>query len=244
MHPQLEGHTVKRFDGELGALHMRVLEMGGLVADQIRLALKAIKDKDLKLAHKVIERDIQVDDLEVTVDMEIASVLARRCPVAKDLRMVLAVSKAINDLERMGDEALKIASQAISMYDSDSADPSSVLLRDIHTIGTQALHILNLTLDTFDNLDVDEAEAVVNSCVDLDVEFQCSFRRLATFIIEDARNLGHTIKVVSIIKALERIGDHAKNMSEYVIYIVSGEDVRHQAPNNNHAAAKKDNRQS
>jgi phosphate transport system protein len=227
MHPHLEGHTLKRFDGELGNLHMRVLEMGGLAGEQIRQALQALKEKDIILARRVISRDIEVDKLEVKADEEIANLLARRCPVARDLRAVLAFSKAISDLERIGDEAIKIADMAVQIYDNDSADPSTALLRDAHTIGRQSLIMLHEALDAFDNLDVARATKVAAGHSELELEFQCSIRRLATFIIEDPRNLGHTIKAVLIIKALERIGDHAKNIAEYIIYMVSGEDVRH-----------------
>jgi phosphate transport system protein len=227
MHPHLEGHTFKRFDGELGTVHMRVLEMGGLVGEQIRQALQALKDKDVTLARRVMGHDIEVDRLEVKADEEIANLLARRCPVARDLRAVLAFSKAITDLERIGDEALKIADMAVQIYDNDSADPSTALLRDAHTIGRQSLIMLHEAIEAFDNLDVYRATKIAAGYSELEVEFQSSIRRLATFIIEDPRNLGHTIKVVLIIKALERIGDHAKNLAEYVIYIISGEDVRH-----------------
>lgn len=228
MHTRLEGHTVKRFDGELGTIHLRVLEMGGLVADQLSHALRAIKKKSLRDARQVVKRDSEADELEVKTDEEIASILARRCPVARDLRAVLVISKAITDLERIGDEAVKIAGLAIQMYDSDVPAPSQALLRDIYTVGREATSMLTEALQAFDDFDAERAEKLVASYGELDQEFQSSLRRLTTFILEDPRNLGHAIKVVLIVKALERVGDHAKNLAEYVIYLVSGQDVRSQ----------------
>ncbi len=224
---ELEGHTHKRFDGELVNLHLKVLEMGGLAADQLRLALSVIKDKNLHLAHKVITRDIEVDELEVKVDEEIVSVLARRNPMARDLRAVISFSKIISDLERIGDEAVKISSLALQMYDNDGADPAASMLRDIVTMGRLVSAMLEDSLKVFDRLDAQHALDIVSGHTELEAEFQSSVRRLATFLMEDARNVGYIIKVVLITKALERIGDHSKNIAEYVIYLINGKDVRH-----------------
>ncbi|WP_455365440.1 phosphate signaling complex protein PhoU [Kaarinaea lacus] len=224
----MEGHTVHRFDGELNNLHMLILEMGGLVLDQVRQSIKAVTEKNIEAARLVIQREPEVDALEVKIDEENIVVIAKRCPVAKDLRITTAVSKGVTDLERIGDEAARIANQALQLYGSDTSDPSNHLLRDIKPMGNLSLGMLQEALDIFDTFDVTRARILAKGNVELDEEFQSSLRRLATFVLEDARNVGHTINVTLIIKALERIGEHARNMAEYVIYLVKGEDVRHQ----------------
>ena len=224
----MEGHTVHRFDGELNNLHMLILEMGGLVLDQVRQSIKAVTEKDIEAARFVIQREPDVDALEVKIDEENIIVIAKRCPVAKDLRITTTVSKAVTDLERIGDEAARIANHVIQMYGNDTSDPSTHLLRDIRTMGKLSLRMLQDALDIFDNFDINRARVLAGGNVELDEEFQSSLRRLATFVLEDARNVGHTINVTLIIKALERVGEHARNMAEYVIYLVKGEDVRHQ----------------
>ncbi|WP_455206050.1 phosphate signaling complex protein PhoU [Kaarinaea lacus] len=231
----MEGHTVHRFDGELSNLHMMILEMGGLVMDQVRSAMKAVREKDLSAAHQVIRREPKVDALEVKIDDEIVSVIARRCPVAKDLRVTTAISKAVTDLERVGDEAARIAHLAISMYDNETSDPSSHLLRDTITMGKLSSTMLDESLQILDLLDAIRADAMIKEHAELDVEFQSALRRLATFMLEDARNVGHTINIVLIIKALERIGDHARNIAEYVVYLIKGEDIRHKQLNDGDA---------
>lgn len=223
----LEGHTHKRFDGELVNLHLKVLEMGGLALDQLRLARLALKEKDLRFAHQVIERDVEVDELEVTIDEEIANILARRNPMAKDLRAVLAFSKIIGELERIGDEAVKAATLALQMYDNDGSDPSTSMLRDISSMGRLVYAMLKDCLQILDHLDAERALEIVAGHSEVDAEFQASVRRLATFIMEDARCVGHSIKVVLCMKALERIGDHSRNLAEYVVFLVNGKDVRH-----------------
>jgi phosphate transport system protein len=226
----MEGHTVHRFDGELNNLHMLILEMGGLVLDQVQQAIKAVTDKNMTASRLVIDREPDVDALEVKIDEENIIVIAKRCPVGKDLRVTTMVSKAVTDLERIGDEAARIANQALQMYDNDSNDPGYHLLRDITTMGKLSSQMLHDALDIFDTFDVERARQLAAGNVELDEEFQSSLRRLATFVLEDARNVGHTINITLIIKALERIGEHARNLAEYVIYFVKGEDVRHQSP--------------
>lgn len=227
MTQQLEGHTVQRYDGELNQLHLLVVEMGGLALDQTRLALKALKDKDLELAHQVLEREHQVDELELKSDDEIVSVIARRAPVARDLRVIMAFSKAVTDLERVGDEAARIAIITQNMFDNKRSAPSKHLMRDIKTMGKLAAGMLEEALYVFDVLELDRATALARGDFELDAEFQSSLRRLSTFVLEDARNVGHTINVTLILKALERIGDHARNLAEYVIFLICGEDIRH-----------------
>jgi phosphate transport system protein len=205
-----------------------ILEMGGLVVDQVHLALRALREKDIPAAQLVIHREPKIDAMEVKLDDEVVTVIARRCPVARDLRITTAISKAVTDLERIGDEAARLAHLVVSIYDSESSDPSSHLLRDTINMGKLAFGMLSEALDIFDTLDVSKAETMIKNHGELDAEFQSSLRRLTTFLLEDARNIGHTVNIVLILKALERVGDHARNIAEYVIYLIKGEDVRHQ----------------
>jgi phosphate transport system protein len=223
----LEGHTVHRYDGELNNLHLRVLEMGGLVLDQVRHALRALQEKDSNYANTVLEREHEVDELELGIDDDVITMIAKRGPVARDLRVIMSISKAITDLERIGDEAARIAHLAKGMYESERSAPSGHLMRDVIKMAKLALEMLQESLASFDSLNATHAQALVCRENELDLEFQSSLRRLATFLLEDARNVGHAIHIVLLIKSIERIGDHARNIAEYVIYMVRGEDVRH-----------------
>lgn len=227
MSQALEGHTVHRYDGELNALHMRMLEMGSLVLNQVRQSLQALQQKDTAAAHEVLEREHDVDELELKIDDDVVMVIAKRGPVARDLRVIMSISKAVSDLERIGDEAARIANMIINLYDNESSQPSTHLMRDVTTMGNLALKLLQEALEGFDTLDAYRARTIVCRENELDIEFQSSLRRLATFLLEDARNVGHTIHIVLMIKAIERIGDHARNLAEYIVYMVQGEDIRH-----------------
>lgn len=223
----LEGHTVQRYNGELNNLHLRVLEMGGLVLDQIKHALLALRAKDINVANTVLEREHEVDELELAIDDAVVTVIAKRGPVAGDLRVIMAISKTVADLERMADEAARIAYIAKGLYEPERNQPSNHLMRDVTHMGQLALEMLEEALQSFDTLNVSQASALACRDNELDIEFQSSLRRLATFLLEDARNVGHAIHIVLLTKAIERVGDHARNIAQYVIYMVRGEDVRH-----------------
>lgn len=225
-----EGHTFLRYDGELNNLHLRVLEMGGLALNQLELALRALHDKDFSLVRRVMQRDQEVDDLEVGTDDEIVKILAKRCPVGGDLRMVISAAKSVTDLERIGDEACRIANLVLRTYDNESSDPNGQLLRDVSTMGRSVRSMLQEALDVYDTDDLERAKILVKTHVDLEDAFQDGLRRLLTYVMEDSRNIGHAISIVLMAKSLERIGEHAQNLAEYVIYRVSGEDIRHQEP--------------
>jgi phosphate transport system protein len=225
-----EGHTVRRYDGELNTLHLLVLEMGGLVVDQCQLAIESLKTGNLEGTRRVLARETEVDGLESKLDEEIWSVVSRRAPVARDLRVVMAFSKAATDLERIGDEAARIAGTTLAVYDDEIRRPSRKLMRDVQTMGKLALGMLRDAVALYDSFDLPLADSLIRRHGDLDAEFQSSLRRLSTFILEDARNVGNAINVVLLVKALERIGDQARNLAEYVIYLVRGEDVRKVEP--------------
>ncbi|SMF97403.1 phosphate transport system protein [Methylomagnum ishizawai] len=221
-----DSHTVKRYDGELNHLHYLVLDMGGLVLGQIRAALAAFKCRDVEEARRVVASDRVVDQMEVQADDEIVKLIARRAPVGSDLRMVMAVSKSISDLERIGDEAVRIASLAIQLFGSEGSDPGNRLLRDVNRMGELAVSTLAEALEVFEVWDEAKARHVLANYHEMEEEFQADLRRLMTYIIEDSRNIGFTIGLVLAIKALERIGHHAHNLAEYVIFQVEGEDIR------------------
>lgn len=226
MNELIEGHTFKRYDGELSHLHYLVLEMGALVLSQVREAVVAFKSRDLALARRVVTRDSEVDRLEVQADAEIVKLIARHSPVGSDLRMVMAVSKSVSDLERIGDEAVRIAGLVIQMFGSESSDPSSQLARDVNGMGTMAMASLQSAVELFDVWSEEKARAVIERHREMEEEFQSDLRRLITYILEDSRNIGVAISLVLVIKSLERIGHHAQNLAEYVIFQVKGEDIR------------------
>lgn len=223
--PTTEHHTSKQFDAELEALRARVLQMGGLVESQIVRAMDALVGGNVELAAEVIADDHQVNALEVAIDEDSTHVIARRQPAAGDLRMVMAIVKTITDLERIGDEAEKIARMAKQMHESDRLHIPR--FTEVRRASDVALDMLRRALDAFARLDVSAAAQVVRQDIDLDDQFRSIVRQLITFMMEDPRTISTSIEIFSIAKALERIGDHAKNMAEYVIYLVKGKDVRH-----------------
>ncbi len=225
-----DGHIIRRYDGELDNLRLIALEMGGLVINLLGDALNAFKTQDLDLAHKVVAMDNQVDELEVKADQEIANIIAKRCPVSSDLRMVMAVSKSVSDLERIGDEAVRIAGLAIQAIGNEASDPNSQMLRDVNRIGSMAMSGLRSAVEIFDIWDEEKALQVIENHNDMEEEFQADLRHLITYILEDYRNIGFAISVVLVIKSLERVGHHAQNLAEYVVFQVSGEDIRSDQP--------------
>lgn len=224
----LEGHADLGYDSDLSQLHLLILEMGGLVIDQTRLAVQSFKPKDRKSAKAVIDREHEIDRMEVDLDDRIVSLISRRGPVARDLRITMAFSKIITDLERAGDEAARIAAQTISAGDHTSTTPSKELVRDIRSMGKLALHSLEKAMKALDQLNPKLAAELLQDDQELSSEFKSSLRRLTTFVLEDARNVGHVVDITLAIKSLERVGDYAQNIAEYVIYLVNGIDVRQQ----------------
>jgi phosphate transport system protein len=218
-------HTSKRYDAELETVRSRVLQMGGLVETQITAAIEALATGNLQLADQVVANDHRVNALEVKIDEECSQIIARRQPAAQDLRMIMTVIKMITDLERIGDEAEKIARMTKLIYASERL----LLPRfaEIKVAAGYALDMLKKALDAFARVDITAAAAVVKQDRLLDDQFRGILRQLITFMMEDARTISTSIEILFVAKALERIGDHSKNMSEYVVYLVKGKDVRH-----------------
>ncbi len=222
-----EEHTVKRYDQELATLRNLLMEMGGLVEDQIAQVMQALDDEDVQTARAVIARDNRVNELEIRVDEACVALIAMRQPVASDLRTVMSFYKTVTDLERCGDEATKIARMVAHIYDSASNPPSNRLFRDVVNMFRLASRMLHDSLDALARLDADKAIEICRSDKELDQEFQAATRHLLTYMMEDTRIIGHGLSVIFMVKALERIGDHAKNIAEYVVYLVKGTDIRH-----------------
>ncbi|MDP1536128.1 MAG: phosphate signaling complex protein PhoU [Burkholderiales bacterium] len=218
-------HTLKKFDAELEEIRSKVLQMGGLVEEQIIRALEALTTGNVTLAREVMNDDYKVNALEVAIDEECSTVIALRQPTAKDLRMVMTVVKTITDLERIGDEAAKIARMTLGIFESDR--PVVPRVSDIQHVAEIALGMLRNALDAFARLDLTVAAKVVRQDEQVDKAFVSILRQLITFMMEDPRTISHAIDILFIAKAIERIGDHSKNMSEYVVYLVKGKDVRH-----------------
>jgi phosphate transport system protein len=218
-------HTSKQFDAELEAVRSRVLQMGGLVESQIQLAIEALLSGDVALMNRVIADDHRVNALEVEIDESCNQIIARRQPAAGDLRMVMTVIKTITDLERIGDEAEKIARMAKLLSQKERL----ILPRytEIKHAAELALDMLRKSLDAFARLDLAYAAQVVRQDELVDEEFRTIMRYLITFMMEDPRTISTALEILFVAKAIERIGDHAKNMSEYVVYMVKGRDVRH-----------------
>jgi phosphate transport system protein len=218
-------HTYKQFDTELEALRASVLKMGGLVEEQITQAVNALIKGDLALAEKVEANDHAVNSLEVSIDEDCAHIIARRQPTASDLRIVMMVVKTITDLERIGDEAAKIARMARLIHTSERI--SLPRFSEVKYMADLVLDMLRKALDGFARLDASKAVEIARQDEAVDEEFRLNLRHLITFMMEDPRTISVFIDILFVAKAIERMGDHAKNMSEYVVYMVKGKDVRH-----------------
>jgi phosphate transport system protein len=208
----IEGHTSRAFDGALAALHMRVIEMGGLVLDQVREAANAYTDWDPQCAERVVERERVVNAYDHSIDAEQFTLIARRQPVANDLRAIIAMSKAVGELERVGDEAKKIARTVLGR----GSRPGPATTRDARHLSRLASSLLRLALDAFDRLELTLAAEVIAKDKDLDVEYAAGMRRLLTRAMEDPRHFDVTLEAAFVLKSLERIGDHARNLARHV----------------------------
>ncbi|MGV6807652.1 MAG: phosphate signaling complex protein PhoU [bacterium] len=220
----LDQHISKQFDTDLEELKNRMLEMGGLVEKQVSDALKAVEMADSELAVKVVENEHTVDALEMQIDEETTLLIARRQPTAGDLRMVMAVSRAVRDLERVGDEARKIAKMAITLSEKGSAPKGYTELRHI---GSQVQQMLSSALDAFARFDAESALEVLPDDNKVDQDYKSAVRELITYMMEDPRSISRVMNILWTLKAVERIGDHAKNICEQVVYLVKGKDIRH-----------------
>jgi phosphate transport system protein len=220
----LTDHISRRFNKDLEDLRNMVLSMGGVVETQLSRAIAAIVSGDSELGLKVANDDYKVNQLEVAIDEECSRILARRAPAASDLRLIVAIIKTITDLERIGDEAEKIGFLASKLAAMDRPPDS---YRELKNLGTHVSHMLRDAMNAFARLDVAEATNVVLEDERVDDEYDLITRQCITFMMEDPRSIKRVMNVTWAARSLERIGDHAKNICEYVIYMVEGKDVRH-----------------
>ena len=218
-------HISKQFEADLGTTRTRVLQMGGLVESQILAAIEGFASGDAALIDQVIENDARVNGYEVAIDGACNHIVVKRQPAASDLRLIMAISKIVTDIERMGDEAKKIARMAKRIHENGPSLAQK--FPSIRHAAEIAVRMLRHALDAFARLDAASAATVLKEDSDIDSEFKSVLRQLITYMMEDPRTITTSLETVWVAKAIERIGDHAKNVAEQVIYIVKGTDVRH-----------------
>lgn len=220
-------HLSTQFDADLERLRSKVLEMGGLVESQINMTTKAFADNNIEVVLDVLENDSDVNAFEKSIDDDCIQIIAKRQPTASDLRLVMSISKMVTDLERSGDEVKKMAKSIRRIQERDVSVLKATT--DVRHLAQAASAQIRSALDTFARLDADEARAVIQTDDALDKEFKSIVRQLITFMMEDPRTITTALDIITIARAIERVGDHAKNLAEQVIYIVEGRDIRHLA---------------
>jgi phosphate transport system protein len=221
----VDKHLSTQFDSELNGVSSKVMEMGGLVESQIRLAIQSLSTFSVETATQVTDAEGRVNTMEVEIDRDLSSIIARRQPTARDLRLLIAISKTTANLERAGDEADKIARMVKSILLSGSA--RALPAADLRLAADLASNQLRKALDSFARLDTAMAVGILKEDDIIDKEFDGFVRKLITYMMEDPRTISASLDLLFVAKAIERIGDHAKNIAEVVIYIVKGADVRH-----------------
>ena len=220
-------HLSTQFDAELAGISNRVLEMGGMVESQVAQAVYALAQFSGETATQVLKQEERVNQLEVEIDRDLSAIIARRQPTARDLRLLIAISKTIANLERVGDEAARVARIVQRLLSTGVSSRMRLPVNDLAYEAELAVKQLRKALDGFARLDVDKAVEVLKHDDLIDQEFEGLIRQLITFMMEDPRTISSGIDLVFVAKAIERVGDHAKNLAEQIIYIVKGTDVRH-----------------
>ena len=220
-------HLSTQFDAELSGISTRVLEMGGLAEAQVAQALYALTHFSNETASQVLRQEERVNAMEVEIDHDLSTIIARRQPTARDLRLLIAISKTIANLERVGDEAARIARTVQRLINTGVSSRLRLPVSDLAFESELAIAQLRKSLDAFARLDVAKAIEVLKTDDQIDQEFEGLMRKLITFMMEDPRTISSSIDLIFVAKAIERVGDHAKNLAEVIIYIVKGTDVRH-----------------
>ena len=218
-------HIYKQYDADLQSIRAKVLEMGTIVEEQLSEAVQSLIEADTKLAEKVIRRDEEVNSLEIDIDEDCSLLIGKRSPVAADLRNVLMMIKIISDLERIGDESTKIANATIRIIENDIM--SKPQFKNIQSMLSSVQLMLRQALNSFARLDTTETIEVLEKDKEVDEEYRSHMRQLLTYMLEDPRTISMSLELMFVTKSLERIGDHAKNITQSVIYTVKGTDVRH-----------------
>ncbi len=222
-----EKHLSSQFDHELSGISTRVLEMGGLVESQVAQAVFALSTFSGEVASRVLEAELRVNAMEIEIDRDLSSIIARRQPTARDLRLLIAVAKTIANLERIGDEAARIARTVQRLLGAGMSGLARLPVADLAFECELATRQLRKVLDAFARLDTAAAIEVLKQDDLIDREFEKLMRTLITYMMEDPTTISAAIDLVFVAKAIERVGDHAKNLAEAIIYIVKGTDVRH-----------------
>jgi phosphate transport system protein len=220
-----ENHIMTQFDEELEEIRTQLMEMGGKVEQQLKNAIQAVIKADSSLADEVIREERLVDEMEVDIDEACILIIARRQPAASDLRFVMMVTKAINDLERIGDEARKIANHAVILSEQDGLSQG---YKEVRHLGDSVSGMLANALDAFARFDVEAAMKTLEEDAQVDLDYKSALRELVTYMMEDPRRISRAINILWVVRSLERIGDHAKNLCEQIVYVVKGKDIRHQ----------------
>ncbi|NPT56342.1 phosphate signaling complex protein PhoU [Paraburkholderia elongata] len=218
-------HLSSQFDADLSLLSTRLLEMGGLVESQIVHAMEALNTFDVDLIERVLEGERRLNVMEMEIDEEISNVIARRQPAARDLRLLMAASKCVTNLERAGDEARKIVKRTQRI--AKDANAPKVNIAEIKVSAEMASNVLHRALDAFARMDTTAAEQIIRDDEAIDNEFRAFVRKLVTYMMEDPRTISPGLDYLFIAKAIERIGDHATNIAESVVYVIKGTNVRH-----------------
>ncbi len=226
----VDKHLSTQFDAELSGISTRVLEMGGLVESQVVQSVVALTQFDADVAGEVLKTEERVNAMEIEIDRDLSSIIARRQPTARDLRLLIAISKAIANLERVGDEAARVARTVLRLIKSGVVNRLRLPMSDLSFEANLATAQLRKALDAFARLDVDRALEVLREDDQIDREFEGLVRKLITYMMEDPRTISSSIDMIFVAKAIERVGDHAKNLAEVIIYVVKGMDVRHNSP--------------
>ena len=217
-------HIFRKYDEELEEVRTSVLAMGGLVEEQITSALAALAEFDSEIGERVVRDDYKINRLEVQIDEECTRILALHQPAASDLRLVIAVIKTITDLERMGDEAEKIGRTAIRLA---GGAPRRMRYAGVRNLGRHVQQMVHQALDAFARLDVEAAVDIAREDKTVDLEYAACMRELVTYMMEDPRRISEVLDMIWCARALERIADHAKNIGEYIVFLVKGKDIRH-----------------
>jgi len=220
-------HLSTQFDAELSGISNRVLEMGGLVESQVAQALYALVNFSDTTAAQVLTQEERVNQMEIEIDRDLSAIIARRQPTARDLRLLIAISKTIANLERVGDEAARIARTVQRLINTGVSSRMRLPVSDLTFEADLAIAQLRKALDAFARLDTARALEVLKEDGQIDQEFDGLLRKLITYMMEDPRTISASIDLIFVAKAIERVGDHAKNLSEAIIYVVQGTDVRH-----------------
>jgi len=220
----LDRHISRQFNEELESLRQMVMNMGGLAEEMISDATRALVEGDSELGQKVVEADDRVNDMEKDIDARCIFILARRQPTASDLRLVIAMLKTINDLERIGDEAEKIGRMAISLAEAERPRNN---YRELEVMGQTVRGMLHEALDAFVRLAPEVAVDLVRQDKNVDADYEAALRQYHTFLVEDPRSTRRILDAIWVARSMERIGDHAKNIGEYIFYLVEGKDLRH-----------------